>query len=105
MNNSYEIKSTEKRAIETELLFNIATARSSGDSLILITVKKKEKSNATKNVVFYLKDAKKRGIIEFFVPEFEISEMGPAASYLLNKYPELTKSETDPAFDVIYVKL
>ncbi len=105
MNDFYEIKSCEKRGVETEVLFDIATARSSGLSLVSLKVTKKEKSNALKNVLLALKDAKKRSIIDFYVPDFEIAEMGPAASYLLNKFPELANREEDTEFYSVYVRI
>lgn len=105
MNEYYEIKSIEKHGIETEVFFDIATARTKGSVLICLAVKKKEKSAAYKNVLTVLKNAKKRNIIDFYVPESDISQMGPAASYLINKFPELMNRESCQDFDVIYVKL
>ena len=102
---SLEIKSREKNGINTEVLFNIATARNSSTALIRLDVLKEAGDSILKATVTSLKNAKKKNLIETFVSIEDIKGNGTAAIYLLNKFPELQGAVALDNFYSFFVKI
>ena len=102
---SAEISSLEKRGINTEILFNIATARNSDKKLIRLNIKNEDLQKIIKTVNSVLKNAKKGNLIETFVPLSEIAENNTAAIYLLNKFPELSEEKPTDTHYSIFIKI
>lgn len=104
-----KIKYEKLKHINTEVLFELATARAGKFNIVRFDVEKsgEEPKNTQKtlsNLERILKSAKKRSAIQFFVTEDGVKESTTEAKYLFNVYPEAEESiPTDVSF--IFVKL
>lgn len=103
--NTLKINSREKRGINTEILFNIATARNSGTALIRLDVVKEAGDSVFKAMLTSLRNAKKKNLIDTYVSIEDIKGNGTAAIYLLNKFPELQSAVALDNFYSLFVKI
>lgn len=78
------------KTLEKELAFDIACARAEGGEAVIFSPKEeKDAQKFNKCIVNVLKKYKKMGIIELFLPAYELSENTREGAYMLNKLPEL----------------
>ena len=97
-----ELESTTASTVETEIMFNVASARASDEEVLLILVPDaglKLLSAIRKK----LKLMKKQGRIQLFVNSEDLARELTEARYLRNKYPNLVQICSDGTFIVIKV--
>ncbi|MBQ8303156.1 MAG: hypothetical protein IJX97_06440 [Clostridia bacterium] len=108
-----DIKSIDFASLETEIMYEIATARVDGAELLrfnlpLSSVEKKQLpiKKYLQRTYKILKELKLKGMIQFFATSHEFRYSLTEAVFLINKYPELVslKISTDDE-SYIFVKL
>ncbi len=102
---TYTLENTAKELISTEIRFDIASARAGGYELLCINSKKTEldvKQIAT--VLKNLRMIKKEGKIDFFATAEDFEKGSEKASYLINKFPDITEFLSDRSF-ILIIKL
>ncbi len=82
-------ESTGAEALRTEILYAVASAKTKGNELILLS----PKNALPKTVVSELKKIKKSGKIDLFVSFSDFEEESTESRYILNKYPGLSLPE------------
>ena len=100
---SFDMNGIDSKELSAKLLFDIATARNSGFSLVKFILAKDADEKIKKALVSRLRDAKKRGMITFFASALDFDKGTTEVEYLLNKYPSL-KEENDGTAS-LFVKL
>ena len=97
----HELESTLADQLETEIRFVIASARAMGNELVLLKTKPEVDSKIVIALIKQLKIIKKQGIIDFSATKDAFSELNAEASYLINKFPEVTEHIGSEEFFVI----
>ena len=97
-----ELKSNNSKNINTELLFEIASARAENYEILRISYDRSvEKIEHT--IISLLKKMKASSTIQFFAtPEF-FSQYNTEAVFLLNKYSDIFESQE--CYNYIYIKI
>ena len=105
MLNIYKIDFKNAKALNTELLYMIASERARGKELVAFTVDNSSDADAfIRYCSKILKTLKKDGYIRLYVLASELEDNDKMETvYMLNKFPELEKEEKRE--NVIFVKL
>ena len=98
---THELESTLTDQLETEIRFVIASARATGNELISLKTKPESEAKTVAMLTKQLKSIKKQGTIDFFASKEAFSELNAEASYLINKFPEVTEYIGSEEFFVI----
>ncbi len=105
------LNSELKDSIDTEIMYEIASARADGVELIKLNISNESSdlSNASKNlstVIRRLKAMKQGGQIQFYAGKTDFTVMSTPAHFLLNKYPEyIWKTGREDDCEYLYIKL
>ena len=97
----HELESTLADQLETEIRFVIASARAMGNELVSLKIKPEADGKIVTALTKQLKTIKKQGIIDFSATKDAFSELNAEASYLINKFPEVTEHIGSEEFFVI----
>ena len=100
----FKLSSREKKSVNTEMLFYVATARSSAKSIFRVDIDAAEE-DVIKHICSVLKSAKKKKLIEIYVSRDEIGGNGTAAIYITNKHPEILSDIIPKNTSSFYVKI
>lgn len=101
---THTLESKIPAQIATELRFVIASARASGNELISITTETDQDGRIHSALQKNLKTMKKEGRIDFFAGKEAFSKSTAEASYLINKFPQITELiETDNLILIIKI--
>lgn len=105
MLNIYRIEFKNAKALNTELLYLIASERARGKELVAFTVDNESDTDAfIRSCSKILKALKKDGYIRLYVFAAELDDNDKMETvYMLNKFPELEKEEKRE--NIIFVKL
>ena len=87
---SHTLESLAADQIETEVRFVIASARATSNSLIHLTAEGEIDGKIYTDLQKLLKLIKKQGKIDFFASKEDFSDHSAKASYLMNKFPEVS---------------
>ena len=103
----FELSGSCKRDFNTEIRFNIASARFDNADLVKIIIPSKDETRENNRllscVTRILGTLKKEGIIQFYITHSDLKKMTTEAQYVINKYSDqIPYIETD---NVIYVKI
>lgn len=106
----YPLSGTVQTALETEIMFLLATEKVNGCELVSLTLQKnsdeptraKEKGIVTR----LLRRMKSEGKIQFFATGESFVASTTEAKYLINKYPDIIDGvDPDSGTEYFYVKL
>lgn len=93
------LKSSTKEGLETEVMYEIATAKVDSIELIKIGIKlpdaedcRAESNKLISSLIRVLKNMKADGRIQFFATEENFAKQTTEAVFLLNKYPTYFES-------------
>jgi len=101
---THTLESKMPDQIATELRFIVASARASGKELILITLRADQDARIQASLQKNLKAIKKEGRIDFFAGKDAFTKSTAEASYLINKFPQITEIiETDDFILIIKI--
>ena len=100
-----DLNGIEKKELSSRLLFDIATARSSGLPLAKFILNKTESERLEKPLITALRAIKKKGKITFFVSSLDFSRGSTETEYLFNKFPELSTEQNEENSLVYFVKI
>ena len=95
-------------ALQTEILFNIASERAIGADLVRFDMpisENKEDVKAYSSALRIFKSIKKKGIIQLFVDREALESSTTEAEYLLNKYYDYISLSDNGNINCIYVRL
>ena len=84
------LESTVSEQTDTEIRFVIASARALDKELINFKIKNEAEDNLKLIFIKHLKAVKKQGKIDFFATKEDFAEHKAEASYLINKFPEVS---------------
>lgn len=101
----FKISENDTKDIKTCLLFNIATARQMGATLIILTFDKTPDAKLIQSLRARLKQIKKNGTVELFLFSNELNSGSPEAEFLYNKYPDLREEKIEDSDISILVKI
>ena len=101
--STYNLQGSCKKDFDTEIKFNLATARYEGADLIVFSINKREDEEENTRLLSciykILGTVKKAGTISFFVKPEQMEQNTTEAEYIKNKYADyLTFSD-----NLIYV--
>ena len=88
---AYDLQSDSTDQMSTELRYVIATARAGGDELIRINVLMENADRAGAALLKLLKSLKREGKIDFFADRSAFESGSREASYLINKFSDITE--------------
>ena len=80
---------TVSSAIETEIMFSVASARAQGMEILKIDFSANDGDGVASTVAKQLRALKKEGRIQLFVSTDAIHGSSTEAQYLVNKYPNI----------------
>ena len=100
-----DLNGIEKNEINTRLLFDIATARSSNYPLVKFILNFEEGEKNLKILTNALRTLKKKGKITFFTSSLDFSKGSTETEYLFNKFPEILNEKKDDKVIAYFVKL
>ena len=102
----FELSGNCKRDFDTEIRFNIASARFDSADLVIIKLPKKESDNENKRLLSCvsrtLGSLKKEGIIQLYLTPLGFSKMTTEAQYIINKFSNYVTEDQNSIH--IYVK-
>lgn len=105
------LHSEAPKTIETEVMYEVVSARVDGASLLRLNITKGENEKLHKRRVLAvkrtLKGMKGRGTIQFYAFPENFESSGTEANFLANKFPELfemTPEENDEE-SFVYIKI
>ena len=84
-----EIKAKTKVGLETEVIFEIASARALGIELLRLDITSDDKERLAGYAEKKLRSLKRLGRIQLFVLASDIKNNSTEAEYLKNKYPSI----------------
>jgi len=98
----------EYELLDTEIKFNIASAKADSAELLAFSYPKledspEEEKRIARSILKVLRGLKKNGVIQFFLTEDSIEKRTTEAQYIENKYKKYLISST--SFKHIYVKI
>ena len=106
------LASIERTSIDTELMYEIATARADGVELLRIfissdpTDERRAPHKISANLIRRLKILKESGLIQLYADKRDFSVMSTQAHFLINKYPQLFDvMPSDEGNEYFYVKI
>lgn len=104
---TYTLDGSCKKDFDTEIRFDIASARYDGCDLVMLSFinddSEEENTRLLSCITRVLSSLKKAGNIKFFVKPSQMLERTTEAEYIVNKFPELTNVRAE--YTDIYVKL
>ncbi|MBQ8321992.1 MAG: hypothetical protein IJX92_06465 [Clostridia bacterium] len=95
-------------ALVTELRYAVASARASGEELVIINIPDNDdvQSKKTKTLIIrILKTMKKEGLIQFYATGESFESLTTEARFLLNKYPQIISDSQKDSADILYAKI
>ena len=96
------MESSLPEEVDTELRFVIASARATGNELLYLRAESEEDSKIGMTLHKHLKTMKREGKIDFFADRVAFSSQNAQASYLINKFPNVTECiDSAPFFFII----
>ena len=88
----FDLQSSAKEKIKTEIMYEIASARADNAEFVRINInlgdQSAENRKSVSATINTLKDMKKDRRIQFFATEDNFKHMSTEAIFLLNKYPD-----------------
>lgn len=101
---THTLESMIAEQIDTEIRFVVASARAGEKELVYFKVESKDELKVSTALLKCLKAMKKQGKIDFFADKNAFDIHTAEASYLINKFPEVTEI-INPADCYIIVKI
>lgn len=88
---SYDVQSDSVDQMFTELRYVIATARANSNELIALNIDPQNEGKESLMIVKVLKALKREGKIDFFADKESFERNSREASYLVNKFSDITE--------------
>ena len=98
----FELKGNCQVDFDTEIKYNIASAKVNSADLIRLSIEKRESDRENDRlaccILKVLRSMRKEGTIQFFVNHLGFKNKTTESAYLLNKYPEIALEGTASVF-------
>ena len=101
----FTLKAAQPDQIFTEIMYEIASARSDRAELVRIDFQAGRGKKFIDTTIRVLKKMKTEGRIQFFATKDSFSSLNTEAVFLQNKYPEYFASPVSSEGELIYIKL
>lgn len=100
-----ELSSTTREGLDTEIKFNIASAKVDGCEILVLSF---PDDNANPRLCIFinkiLSSLKRAGIILFYLFDSELNEFSTQGSFLINKYPAICDIFIEGQ-NIVFIKL
>ena len=89
--NSFAFSHGTQSTVETEILYNIASARANKVEILRFSPSQVENEKALSAAIRVLRGLKKQGKIRLFILSQDLFSDSTEAEYLRNKYPDISE--------------
>ena len=107
----FDLKYYKRSELETEVRFDIASARSCGAVLVRYNINESDNEKLLKRRLIFLcrilNEMRRDGLIQFYVTESDFVNKGMKSEFMYNKYADYidTKKSEKELSTFVYVKL
>ena len=100
-----ELRSTTREGLDTEIKFNVASAKVDGCEIIALSYSDQNNYQKTRAILNkILTSLKRNGIILFYLFASDLSEATTQGSFLINKYPDICDISIEGQ-NIVFIKL